>query len=183
MIRTHWPSQTVSVVRNNLNLDHARESKETSSNLVLKNTCSSWKRNKSKCISHWNVQRWFLFSYVLLLWPESPSGKRAMLHPEAASNNRGHTPCPSFSACLRHKRVGAILGAYPIRDVWPIEHRAYRVAATIFPFLERTASNAGFIVKFASGTAFTSWLQQHFIANGKPERHVRKTSHCISKQQ
>jgi len=38
-------------------------------------------------------------------------------------------------------------------------------------------------VKAELGTTSTSWSQHHFVAIGNPERHVRKASHCGSKQQ
>jgi len=38
-------------------------------------------------------------------------------------------------------------------------------------------------VKAAPGMTFTSWPQHHFVTIGKRERHVRKASHCGSKQQ
>jgi len=38
-------------------------------------------------------------------------------------------------------------------------------------------------VKAAPGTTFTSWWQHHCVTSGKPERQVRKASHCGSQQQ
>jgi len=49
-------------------------------------------------------------------------------------------------------------------------------------FLQRTTSHA-LCVKAELSTTSTSWSQHLFVAIGNPERHVRKASHCGSKQQ
>jgi len=57
------------------------------------------------------------------------------------------------------------------------------VATTSPPIYNELHRSHILFVKAALGTAFTSWSQHHFVAIGKPERHVRKASHRGSKQQ
>jgi len=38
-------------------------------------------------------------------------------------------------------------------------------------------------VKVVPGTTPTSWSKHHFVVIGKAEQHVRKASHCGTKQQ
>jgi len=57
------------------------------------------------------------------------------------------------------------------------------VATTSPPFHNKPHRSHVLCVKAEPGATFTSWSQHHFIAIGKPERHVCKASHCGSKQQ
>jgi len=57
------------------------------------------------------------------------------------------------------------------------------VATTSLPFYNELHRLHVLFVKAASGTTVTSWSQHHFVAIGKPERHVRKAAHRGSKQQ
>ena len=57
------------------------------------------------------------------------------------------------------------------------------VAATSPHFYNEPHGSHVPCMKAAPGTTFTFWSQHLFVAIGKPERHVRKASHCGSKQQ
>jgi len=51
------------------------------------------------------------------------------------------------------------------------------IAATSPPFFNESRRLHVLYVKAEPGRTFTSWSQHHFVAIGKPERHVRKASH------
>jgi len=57
------------------------------------------------------------------------------------------------------------------------------VATTSPPFYNESHSSHVLFVKVAPGMTFISWSQHHFVVIRKPERQVRKASHCGSKQQ
>jgi len=104
----------------------------------------------------------------------------AKLHSVAASNNRDH----SIIACLRHIYTGVALCAHPVRGESHLQCNTNKEVATTFPpFYNEPHRSRGLFVKAAPGTTFTPWPQHDFVAIGKPKRHVRKASHCGSKQQ
>ena len=80
--------------------------------------------------------------------------------------------------------MGVILRAYPVSGESHIQRNANREVATTSPSLyyEPYGSHV-LVVKAAPGTTFTSWSQHHFVAIEKPNRQVRKASHCGNKQQ
>jgi len=122
---------------------------------------------------------------TILLRSESQSGMCAKLHTVATSNNRNHTP-RSFYYCLFAPHVyGVILRSHSVRGEPHIQRNASEEVATASPrfYNETNRSHVLFFVKAAPGTTFASWSQHHFDAIGKPEWHVRKASHCGSKQQ
>jgi len=57
------------------------------------------------------------------------------------------------------------------------------VATTSPTFYNEPHRSHVLCVKAELGTTSTSWSQQHFVAIGNPERHVRKASQRGSKQQ
>ena len=119
-----------------------------------------------------------------LLRSESPSGMCAKLRTVAASNNRDRAP-QSLNYCLfaPHTYI-VVLSAHPVCGESHIQRNASgEVAATSPPFFNERHRSRVLCVKAELGTAFTSWWQHHFVSIGKPERHVRKASHCGSKQQ
>jgi len=80
--------------------------------------------------------------------------------------------------------MGVILHAHPVRGESHIQRNANReVATTSPPFFNKPHRSHVLFVKSAPGTTFTSWSQHLFVVIGKPERQVRKASHCGSKQQ
>jgi len=79
--------------------------------------------------------------------------------------------------------MGVVLRAHSVRGESRIERNASGEFATTSSFLHKPHRSYVLCVKAAPGTTFTSWSQQHFVAIGKPERHVRKASLCGSKQQ
>jgi len=90
----------------------------------------------------------------------------------------------SIIACSHHIYMGVILRTYPIRGESHIQRNACgEVATTTPPFYNEPHQSQILFVKAAPGTTFTSWSQHHFVAIGKPDRQVRKASHCGSKQQ
>jgi len=95
-----------------------------------------------------------------VLRSESPSGKCSKPRTVAASNYRDHPTRAS-----------------------PNQRNANGEDATTSPPFYHEPHWHVLFVKAAPGTSFTSWSQDHFVASGKPERHVRKTSSCGSKQQ
>jgi len=87
----------------------------------------------------------------------------------------------SIIACSRHIYVWCCSSG--TSRSWWIRHltQHHRRGCNNIPsFSQRTAR---FCVKADPGTTFTYWSQHHFVAIGNPERHVRKASHCGSKQQ
>jgi len=57
------------------------------------------------------------------------------------------------------------------------------VATTSLPFYNELHQSHALFVKASHSTTFTSWSQHHFVVIGKLEQHMRKASHCGSKQQ
>jgi len=77
-----------------------------------------------------------------------------------------------------------VIRAHPVRGESHNQHNATgEVATTSPPFYNETHRSHVLFVKAAPGTTSISWSQHHFVAIGKPERHMRKASHCGSKQQ
>ena len=87
-------------------------------------------------------------------------------------------------AYSRYTYDGVILHAHPVRGESHNQRNTTReVATTSPPFYNEPHRSHVLCVKAELGTTFTSWSQHHFVAIGNPERHVRKASHCGSKQQ
>jgi len=125
----------------------------------------------------------------VLLRSESLSSMCAKLHTVAASNNRDHL-MRSLRYCLFMPHIyGVILRAHPVHGeshihaMWITHNANGEVATTSPPLYNEPHWSHVLCVKAQPGTTFASWSQQHFVAIGKPERHVRKASHCGSKQQ
>jgi len=87
-------------------------------------------------------------------------------------------------ACSRYIYTGVILHAHPVRGKSHNQRNATgEVATTSPPFYNEPHRSHVLCVKAELGMTFTSWSQHHFVAIGNPEQHVRKSSHCGSKQQ
>ena len=80
--------------------------------------------------------------------------------------------------------MGFIFRAHPVHGEPHIQHNVNcEVATTFLPFYSELHRSHILFVKAASGMTFTSsWSQHHFVAIGKPKRHMRKASHYGSKQ-
>jgi len=79
---------------------------------------------------------------------------------------------------------GIVLHAHPVRGESHNQRNATGVVATTSPpFYNEPHRSHVLCVKAELGTTFTSWSQHHFVAIGNPKRHMRKASHCGSKQQ
>jgi len=79
--------------------------------------------------------------------------------------------------------MSVIVRAHPVRREKHIQRNASgKVATTSPPFYNEPDRSHVPFVNAAPGTTFTSWSQHHFVTIGKPERHVRKASHCGGKQ-
>jgi len=102
----------------------------------------------------------------------------------AASNNRVHAP-QSLYCCLFAQRIYiVVLHAHPVHGESHIQRNATEEVATTSPrFYNEPHQSHVLCVKAELSTTFTSWSQHHFVVIGKPELHVRKASHCGSKQQ
>jgi len=80
--------------------------------------------------------------------------------------------------------MGDVLRSHSVRGEMRIQRNARgEVATTSPPFYNKMHRGHVLFVKVAPGTTFTSWSQHHFVAIGKPERHVCKASPYGSKQQ
>ena len=90
----------------------------------------------------------------------------------------------SITACLCHIHMGAILHTHRTRGELHIQCNGNGEVATTFPsFYNKPHQSHVLFMKAAPDTTFTSWSQLHFVAIGKPEQQVCKSSHCGSKQQ
>ena len=76
-----------------------------------------------------------------------------------------------------------VLHAHPIRGESHNQRNTGEVATTSPPFYNEPHRSHVLCVKAELGATSTSWSQHQFVAIGNPERHVRKASHCGSKQQ
>jgi len=77
-----------------------------------------------------------------------------------------------------------VLRAHPVRGESHNQRNATIEVATTTPhFYNEPHRSHVHCVKAEVGTTSASWLQHHFVAIGNLERHVRKASHCGSKQQ
>jgi len=87
--------------------------------------------------------------------------------------------------CLLAPRIYIfVLRAHLIRGESHNQHNTTGgVATTSPPFYNEPHRSHVLCVKAELGTTSTSWSQQHFVAIGNPERHVRKASQRGSKQQ
>ena len=86
-------------------------------------------------------------------------------------------------ACSRYIYNGVILRAHPIRGESHSNRNTSReVATTSPPFYNEPHRLHVLCVKAELGMTSTSWSQHHFVVIGNLERHVRKASHCGSKQ-
>jgi len=119
-----------------------------------------------------------------LLRSESSNGMCAKLRTVAASNNRDHAPQSLYYCLFAPHICGVVLRAHLLCGESHIQRNASGEVTTTFPaFYNEPRRSHVLFVKAAPGTTFTSWSQHHFVAIGKPERNVRKASHCGSKQQ
>ena len=85
-------------------------------------------------------------------------------------------------ACSRYIYYGVY--AHPVRgESHNQRNTTGAVATTSPPFYNEPHRSHVLYVKAELRMTFTSWSQHHFIAIGNPEQHVRKASHCGSKQQ
>jgi len=79
---------------------------------------------------------------------------------------------------------GVVLHAHPVRGESHNQcNTTGEVAITSPPFYNEPHRSHILCVKAELGTTFASWSQHHFVAIGNPERHMRKASHCGSKEQ
>jgi len=79
---------------------------------------------------------------------------------------------------------GVVLHAHPGRGASHNQRNTTgEVATTSPPFYNEPHRSHVLCVKAELGTTSTSWSQHHFVAIGNPERHMRKASHCGSKEQ
>ena len=79
---------------------------------------------------------------------------------------------------------GVVLHAHPVRGESHNQRNTTGEVATTSPHFYNEAHRSHVLcVKAELRTTFTSWSQHHFVAIGNPERHMRKASHCGSKQQ
>jgi len=79
---------------------------------------------------------------------------------------------------------GVVLHTHPIRgESHNQRNTTGKVATTSPPFHNEPHRSHVLCVKAELRTTSTSWSQHHFVANGNLERHMRKASHCVSKQQ
>jgi len=77
-----------------------------------------------------------------------------------------------------------VLHAHPVGGKPHIQRNTTgEVATTSPPFYNEPHQSHVLCVKAELRTTFISWSQHHFVAIGNPERHMRKASHCGSKQQ
>jgi len=91
----------------------------------------------------------------------------------------------NLSYCLLAPRIYIfVLRAHPVRGESQNQGNTTGEGATTSPpFCNEPHRSHVLCVKAELGTTSTSWSQYHFVAIGNPERHVRKASHCGSKQQ
>jgi len=78
---------------------------------------------------------------------------------------------------------GVVLHAHPVRGESHNQCNTTGEVATTSPPYNEPHRLHVLCVKAESSTTFTSWSQPHFVAIGNPEQHMRKASHCGSKQQ
>jgi len=101
-----------------------------------------------------------------------------------ASNNGGNAPQSLYYSLFAPRIYIAVLRVLPVDGESHIQHNASgEVATTSPPFYNEPHRSHVLCVKAEPGTTFISWSEHHFVAIGKPKRHVRKGSHCGSKQQ
>jgi len=119
-----------------------------------------------------------------LLRLEIPSGICAKFRTVVASNNRVHMPWSLLLLVRATYMYGVVLHAHPVRGESHNQCNIIgEVATTSPPFYNEPHRSHVLCVKAELRTTFTSWSQHHFVAIGNPERHMRKASHCGSKQQ
>jgi len=122
--------------------------------------------------------------YVQVLRSESPNGKCVKLHTVAASNNRDHTLRSLYYCLFAHIYMGVVFRPHPVRGESYIQRNNDReFATTPPPFYNEPHRSHVLFVNASPGTTFTFWSHHHFVVIGKPQRKVRKASHCGSKQQ
>ena len=127
---------------------------------------------------------WYLISKEIFLQSESPSGMCAELRTVATSNNRDHMPWSLYYCLFAPHICGVVLRAHSICGEMHIQRNAnWEFATTSPPFYNEPHRSHIILVKVSHSMSFTSWSQRHFVAVRKPKRHVRKASHCVSKQQ
>ena len=90
----------------------------------------------------------------------------------------------SIIPCSRHIYVWCC-SSCTSRSWWITQSTQHhrRGCNNIPPFYNEPHWSHILCVKAELRTTFTSWSQHHFVAIGIPERHMRKASHCGSKEQ
>ena len=126
-------------------------------------------------------------SQIILLRSESPINKCAKLHTEAASNNRDHAP-RSLYYCLIAPHIYQCCSSSTCTALssWNAHStkRQRRGCNNIPSFLQRTALIArSFLWRLNLARPPHLGHSTILLRSEKPERHVRKASHCGSKQQ
>ena len=127
---------------------------------------------------------WKDYKNNVVLRSEIRSGICAKLRTVTASNNRDHLMRSLYYCLFAPHTYIFVLRAHPVHG----ESRNQRnttgeVATTSPPFYNESHRSHVLCVKAELRMTFTSWSQHHFVAIRNPERHVRKASHCDSKQQ
>jgi len=122
-------------------------------------------------------------SIFVVLQTKSSSGKCAKLHTVAAINNRDYLT-RSLCYCLFAPHILVLLFVH----ILFVMNRTFKAMPTErlqqHPPLFYNKPHLSYVlfVNVAPATTFTSWSQHHFVVIGKPERQVRKASHCGSKE-
>jgi len=89
----------------------------------------------------------------------------------------------SIVACSCHVD-SVFLRSHPIRGESHSQHNATgEVATASLLFYNEPHGSHVLCVNAELSTTSTSWSHHHFVAIRKPEQHLRKASHCDSKQQ
>ena len=116
-----------------------------------------------------------------MLRSESSNGMCAKLRTVAASNNRDHAPQSLYYCLFAPHICGVVLRAHLLCGESHIQRNASGEVTTTFPaFYNEPHRSHVLCVKAEPVTTFTSWSQHHFVAIGKPERHVLHTVAAIS---
>ena len=123
---------------------------------------------------------WAWTTLLRLRW-EILSGMCAKLRTVAATNNRVHALQSLYYFLFAPRIYIVVLRAHPLRGESNIQRDATgEVAITSPPFYNEPHRSHVLCVKAEPVTTFTSWSQHHFVAIGKPERHVLHTVAAIS---
>jgi len=95
-----------------------------------------------------------------------------------AASNRDHLTRSLYYCLFTPHIYGVFLHAHSVRGEPRISALRQRSGCNNIPsFLQRTAPIARSFCEGCTWHNFTSWLQHHFVAIGKPEWHVLKALH------